>query len=192
MGYYVAVPCRSVAAREKMRAFLQEHFRRAHEVMDWLPDSTRMGMPENGKDICAYAKANDFGWYRNAGWDYEHRHYASCLLRWMAMKIGRKMVVREGEIPNYGRLTVHFTIYDDPYPFVTTSQCPDLDPWDAEGYEVCDGLGWNASMKGPLPGDDPEWDAECSPHVLGIRKRKAKGDPLIRAELERLEELWNA
>lgn len=193
MGYYVAVPCKSVAAREKMRAFLTEHFRHASEFMDWVPNDSRMQMPTNGKDVCAYANANDFGWYRNAGWDYEHSHYSKCLLRWMAMKIGRTMRLRDEEIPGYGRITVHFTIYDSPFPFVTTTQCPDApDGWDAEGYAVCDDLGWEPSMKGPMPGEDPEWDAGCAPYLLEIRNRKAKGDPLIRAELERLEELWNA
>lgn len=192
MGYYVAVPCRSVAARKQLLEFCEAHFRSAAEFMGWVDQDNRMPVPTNGKTICAYAKANEVGWYRNAGWDLEHRHYAACFLRWASMKVGKIMLLLPDQVPGYGELTVRYTIYEgDRTPFVTRTQCPDApDGWDAEGYVVCDDLGWNRSMRGPAPGEDPEWDKGCKPHLLGIRRRKAKSDPLIRAELERLDALW--
>jgi hypothetical protein len=195
MGYYVACRCRYTSARKKLLAFLDEHFRPVAEFMDGVDQDNRMPAPRNGKEICAYAKANEVGWYRNAGWDYEHRHYAACLLRWATMKVGKQMLLRPGQIPGYDEaLTVHYTIYEgDQSPFIIGSEYPDApDGWDAEGYTVCDELGWDRSMRGPGPGEDPEWDAQCKPYLLEIRNRKAKGDPLIRAELERLEALWAA
>lgn len=192
MGYYIAVRCRSVAARDKMLAFMAEHFRHASEIMDWVPLDSRMEMPTNGKDICAYAKPNEIGWYRNAGWDEEHRLYAQCLLRWMAMKVGKTLLLLKDIVPGYDEITVPYTLYDGaPVPIVTREQCPNApDGWEAEGYAVCDGLGWDRSMRGPYPGVDPKFDRGCKPWLLKLRERKAKADPIIRAELERLEELW--
>jgi len=192
MGYYVAVPCKSAVARARLLEFAHKHFRAAAEFMDWLDASDTMPLPARGWEVCTYAKKNEVGWYRNAGWSDEESHYAKCFLRWAAMKVGRTMTTEDEQIPGYPAMTVHFTIYEgDPSPFVTKSQCPDApDGWDAEGYEVCDDLGWDRSMRGPDPGEDPEWDAECPPYLLDLRRRKAKADPLIRAELERLEALW--
>ena len=196
MGYYVAVPCKSTKARKDLLAFMAEHFRPAAEFMDWVDQDNRMPHPTNGKDVCVYAKPNQVGWYRNAGWDYEHRHYATCLLRWMSMKVGKTMVLLDGQVPGYGDITTHYTIYEgDQSPFVLRSQYPDApDGWDAEGYVVCDDLGWDRSMRGPVPGEDPEADAQykADSYIFEIRKRKGKGDPLIRLELERLEALWEA
>jgi hypothetical protein len=194
MGYYVAVPCVSTKARGEMLAFMAEHFRTAQTLMGWVTDEYGvMPGPAKGKSVCAYAKANEIGWYRNAGWDEEACDYASCLLRWMALKIGRTMQTEDEEIPGYGPMGVHFTIYEgDPQPFVLHSQCPNApDGWDAD-YDVCDDLGWDRSMRGPPPGEDPQWDAENLSGIMDIRRRKAKADPIIRAELERLEALWNA
>ncbi|MDB4278647.1 hypothetical protein N9917_03515 [Deltaproteobacteria bacterium] len=194
MGYYVAVRCKSVKARKELLAFMGEHFRPAAEFMDWVDQDNRMTTPTNGKDICAYAKANEVGWYRNAGWDAEHRHYASCLLRWMAMKVGKQMLMQKDQVPGYGEMLVGYTLYEgDHSPFVLRSLCPDApDGLDAEGYVVCDDLGWDRSMRGPTPDEDPEWHRDCKPWLVEIRTRKAKSDPLIRAELERLEALWEA
>jgi hypothetical protein len=194
MGYYVAVRCHHTSARKLMLTFLGEHFRPAAEFMDWVDQDNRMPAPANGKNICAYAKANEVGWYRNAGWDDEHRHYATCLLRWMAMKVGKQMLMQKDQVPGYGEMMVGYTVYEgDQSPFVLRSQCPDApDGWEAEGYVVCDDLGWDRSMRGPAPGEDAEWDAGCKPWLLEIRQRKAKSDPLIRVELQRLEELWLA
>lgn len=192
MGYYVAVPCTSAAKRKDLLLFMDTYFRPTFEFMDWVHQDNWMPHPANGKAICAYAKLNEVGWYRNAGWDVEHRHYASCLLRWMAMKVGKTLTTRDDQIPGYGPLEVHYTIYEgECNVFVTRTQCPNVpEGRDAEGYEVCDDLGWNRSMHGPDPGEDPEWDAECSPYILELRNRKAKADPLIQAELGRLEALW--
>jgi len=192
MGYYVAVPCRHSTARNDMLSFLDDHYRPAAEFMDWVDQDNRMPHPAQGKTICAYAKALEIGWYRNAGWDEEHRHYATCLLRWMAMKVGKAMFLRDGQVPGYGEMDAHYTIYEgDKSPFILRSRCPNApDGWDAEGYSVCDDLGWDRSMRGPAPGEDPEFDAGCRPHLLDIRRRKAKAEPLIRAELERLNILW--
>ena len=194
MGYYVAAPCLHAGARNDLLRFMGEHFRPASEFMDWVDPDDRMPPPANGKDICAYAKANQVGWYRNAGWDEEHRHYATCLLRWVARRVGKTMLVGEDQIPSVPKGTeVHFTLYEgEPHPFILRSLFPGApDGWDAEGYAVCDDLGWSRGMAGPSPGEDPEFDAACSPYILELRKRKAKADPLIRAELERLSSLWN-
>jgi len=191
MGYYVAVPCKGPIERERLLAFLWEHFRGASEFMDGLDLNDTMPLPTKGHEVAVAAKPHEVGWYRNAGWKDEESHYARCFLRWAAMKVGKKMRIKNGLIPGYGRLTVHYTIYDDPFPFVTRSRCPDApDGWDAEGYAVCDDLGWDRSMSGPTPEEDPEGHADCSPYLLSMRGRKAETDPLIRAELERLEGLW--
>lgn len=194
MGYYVAIPCRHASVRDAMLRFLDEHFRPASAFMDWVDQDNRMPNPTHGKQVCTYAKANEIGWYRNAGWDDEHRHYSRCFLRWASMKVGRTLTLSEGQVPGLGEEEVHYTIYEgNKMPFVLLTEHPDVPTgWDAEGYEACDDLGWNRSMSGPNPGEDPGWDAQCSPWLLKLRKRKAKADPLIRAELERLDKLWEA
>jgi len=191
MGYYIAVPCKSAKSRDEMLAFLAQHFRDAWELFDWVPRDNRMERPTHGKDICAYAKALEIGWYRNAGWNPEHSAYADSILRWMALKIGRRMTTEDEEVPGYGPLDVAFTVYETQrQPVVLQSQCPDApDGWDRDGgYQVCDALGWDRSMRGPTPDEDPEWHEGMKPYMLEMQ-RKAKADPIIRTELERLEAL---
>jgi len=194
MGYYTAVPCKSQKARDEMLAFLAQHFRHVSELVEGVPCDNRMDPPTYGTDICAYAKALEIGWYLQAGWSIEHKAYAASLLRWMALKIGQTMITGEDEIPGQGPLTLHYTVYEgDLRPLVLRSQCPDVaDGWDAEGYEVCDDLGWDRSMRGPTPDEDPAWHKNMPPWMLDTRQRKAKVDPIIRAELERLETLWES
>jgi len=189
MGYYVAVPCKNSKARVKLLAFIWDHFRAASEFMDWLDASDTMPLPTKGHEVAVAAKPHEVGWYRNAAWKDEEIHYARCFLRWAALKVGKVMTA---EIPGHGRLTTSFTIYEgDRIPFVTRTMCPDApDGWEAEGYDVCDDLGWSRSMSGPTPDEDPEWHADCEPWLLEMRRIKAKADPLIRLELERLDALW--
>jgi hypothetical protein len=195
MGYYIAVPCKSAKSRNDMLAFLAQHFRDAWELFDWVPRDNRMERPIHGTDICAYAKDLEIGWYRNAGWSPEHGAYADSLLRWIALKIGRQMITSDDEVPGYGPLDVAFTVYEGQrHPVILQSQCPNApDGWDRDGgYQVCDDLGWDRSMRGPTPDEDPDWHEGMKPYMLEMRQRKAKADPIIRAELERLEALWSS
>jgi len=194
MGYYIAVPCKSQKARADMLAFLAQHFRYPSELFEGVPYDHRMDPPTHGRDICTYAKLLEIGWYQNAGWSAEHRAYATSLLRWMAIKVGRRMVTAEEEIPGYPSREVPFTTYEGKrVPVILRSQFPDApDGWEAEGYQVCDDLGWDRSMRGPTPDEDPAWHEGTSPAIMDLRRRKAKADPVIRAELERLEALWES
>ncbi len=197
MGTYYSVTCRSRQARDKMLAFLAEHFTPGGEMFPTLnPRYVFMREPPQlGKDICAYAKRkNDIGYYVSAGWDCEERGYKASLHRWIALKVGKTMTTKDEEIPGHGPLELSYVCSEhEPHPIVLRSQYPDVpDPWEeGEVYEWCDDLGWDRSMRGPVPGEDPAWDAECREHLNEIRERKTLADPIVQAELSRLDALWS-
>lgn len=187
MGYYVAIPCCTRSARDKMRAFLHANFREASRVMPWIPvDYGEIGPPRAGKEVCSYAKAMQLGWYRNAGWSLEAKAYAASLLRWACLKVGR--TASFDGVSDTQPLDLHYTIYEtEQIPFVVRSEHPDVpDGWDAEGYDTCDELGWDASFR-PLPNGVFEVGEG---YVGRLRLRQHQADPLIRAELVRLNALW--
>lgn len=193
MGTYISVTCTSATTRDRILAFLNEHYQDIPRVM---PNSgfIDVGPPRLGKEVCAYAKrATDIGYYVSAGWSLEARAWVDNLLRWIALRVGKTKVFGHEWIPGHPSLTLHYTCYEDePLPIVVQSDYPNVpDPWEhSEGYARCDQFGWDRAYRGPPLGTDPAWDATLSPALRMIREAQAAVEPLIRAELERLNALW--
>lgn len=150
--------------------------------------------PEQGRVVCSYVKgACDVGWWKNAGWSHEERIYAQSFLRWMAIRAGRRALFPTNSIPGVSltgsdpnRVSLPYTTYETmKTPVVILSQNPAMSADWSEGFEVCDDIGWAPATR-PCNGVDP------LSHIGQIRARSAQADPLIRAELLRLDGLWGA
>lgn len=201
MGYYVHVQPRSKKAAQEMLAFLAEHFRSIRDLCPWITEDwagRNMDVPPTwGKDVCAYAKnKTDIGYYRSAGWSQEENHYCSNLLRWIAIKIGKPLKVRADfymedehcpqDVP---WVEVPTTYYEQSeVPIFRQSEHPNaLDGWASGSHAKTDDLGWLPHWR-PMPEGVEDYD-EDSP-IGQLRARSKQSDPIFRAELERLEALW--
>lgn len=119
----------------------------------------------------------------------EDRVAITSLLRWVALRVGKVTPVGDDAIPGQQGAKLPYVCYDGAHTPIVVREMY-RDGWDAEGYEVCDSLGWAPSFAGPSPGQNGFFDAGCGEHLLRLRQRKAAFDQLLREELVRLDALW--
>lgn len=201
MGYYVHVQPTTKSAAREMLAFLGVNFRPAKDLFPLLPPHSGNFMshpPGWAREVCAYAqRKNDIGYYRTAGWSLEEEGYCENLLRWIALQIGKKKEFQGDSLMESERLPegvenllLPCTWYEhEPVPILLTSAYPQaFDGWEDGNLVNCDDLGWAPSFR-PWPPEMKESQVS-SRFFREIRERKKKADPLVRAEIARLDALW--
>ena len=189
MGTYLHVKARGLRYRVEMLHFLGVHFRDAPDLFDWVEEKDSIGPPQLGKEVCAYGRANDIGYYYRLSLGHEARDYVVSIMQWLAIKIGKPKTFPANHIPGIPDEVhlpvVHWEI--DPVPLVIRRQFPEVpDGWPNEKYVTCDCCGWDPLYR-PLPeGIMP------GGNLADIRDRKERASPLIREELRRLDFLWRS
>jgi len=180
MGWSCSTPCKSRKAQAEMLAFLGEHFRPSHEVLpDWNHKHWKTEHPSLPSDFVQYATAQVY-----IGFD-KPNDYEQAILRWVAFRIGKcrkfpKLLGTETTVPwvNHDRQRNG--------PVITRDQ------WDGskrtEQY-VVDDIGWQPvprMWEGYLDWPSPKLLREVADRITGADKM----DKAIRAEIERLDQLW--
>lgn len=184
MGYLCTIMPESPELREKMLSFMDENLIPAHEVFDSVDidhDVTEDGVLTDW----AYGTDNgEIGFYYHAGAQDLCRKYSNMVLRWMAMKVGKRKVWDEHGISD----PIPYTITEgsETRPLYERSKYEDkledaLDNDHFLDWQLCDDLGYHAAYnfflmdEGHLEFDDP---------------RNGEFNEAIRSEIERLEDLW--
>ncbi len=112
MGYSISVNCKSKKTQKQMLEFLEENFRHWAVVLGGKDDVRYITDP---MDDLSYAHGKtQIGFDYGAGFSFDNteRGYYYGLLRWIALKIGRKRKV----IRSPGNETWRF---DEPVPYIT-------------------------------------------------------------------------
>ena len=168
MGYSVAAPVRSPKLRDKMMALLDREYRKWPVVA---------GRPD-GNSYLRGPRADDLSYHEGRcyiGYDYNangaEREYAFCVVRWIAITIGRKM---PGGLPYY--------VYDgdEVIPLLVNGDKQRLN------CETVDRFG--VLLETP---DCRKYEGALGRlKEIGIFDEDAQGFDLIRAEIQRLDALW--
>lgn len=186
MGTYLYVKSQDRKIRA-MEAFLKWHFREPSLLFDWTDAESDLGPPQRGKEVCAYAKKADFGYYYPGWIPHEVRDYIHSVMRWAALHIGRKENFPADYMEGIDKATNFLVIYveDESLPLVIRAKYPAVpEGWPNDKYITCDENGWDPRFR-PLPEGTPS----TGPWVE-IRERKEKAAPIIQRELRRLDFLW--
>lgn len=175
MGYSIAIRCRTEALRQKMYTFLEKNLK---DTMAIFPKhygkngyvSYRLCTPDGSDSRMSYDHAKS-----GLGFDYScmpdvERHYIYSVVRWMAIKIGRKRHFKD-----IG--TQYFYVYDgyDSWPIITNGT-------ELKDYKwACtDELGYKEPWLSA-----PSATAKFLIKILGKSYSKT-----VKKELKRLDDLW--
>jgi hypothetical protein len=168
MGYSIAIRCRSEQLRKRMLRFMKENFVPADKLFSSVDMAAAPGVTT---DMSYDEGKTGLGFDYSAWVQGEERAYICTVLRWMALKIGRRRTWRK-RWPEYGPLP-HY-VYDgyDAVPIFLESPPKDYVKTDQYG---CQRLSKFTRMllRGYGRQSDP---------------RKVSG--IIRAEMRRLDKLW--
>lgn len=171
MGYSVAIRCRTKKLRDEMFRFMDEHFDHPCTIM---PEIDQSAIRPNEKDKQNVSRKLEYDQGKIAlGFDYSswlsgpERFYLFSVIRWMALKIGRKRHWKEfGTKPHY--------VYDgyETCPIFAEEQAP-------HGYTQCDSLGISHST--------PLFRNECE--IFNMDPHQTR--KTVRKAILRLEQAWN-
>lgn len=184
MGYLLTIEPRSDKLRQRMLDFMDEHFVPAHEMFERVVEEHDVTAEGVLTEWTYGTDEGQIGFYYHAGAQNLCTNYSQMIVRWMALKIGKRKVFGEHGI-------------SDPVPY-TWSECTDYQPlYDESKYgdelktklasdhflhwRMCDTLGFHAPGtyffrdEGYLDFDDP---------------RIEEINETIKSEVERLDELW--
>ena len=178
MGYSIATPIRTTKTRDKMWAFLQEHYRPASEVFGRGGDYAVLC---RDGDICYDKGKCRIGYDFNTGGP--ERHYIFAVVRWLALKVGktRKTFADDLKLD----VAVPYYVYDgyEYFPVIpkATKGIPKM-----VGWAIVDKLGWKKPE---------EWTEQqlvkFSPEIREeYTNERDEYESLIVNELKRLDKLW--
>jgi hypothetical protein len=175
MGYSMATPIKSQAAKTRMLDFLKRHWRN-WPTISGHPDYPQYLSDPRGEDLAYDDGKCRIGFDFNAG-DGE-RTYGWCMCAWMAMKVGRRM--------NYDGKKIPYFIYDGDEKIKVI-----VGPYEGEGDRYDDigvlhlnkhDLCYTHQSSGFLP-------VQRRYLKLVENERKAERE-IIRKEIKRLDALW--
>lgn len=179
MGAQVAVEPRNPKLLARMSHFMEENYRFTRFVLPWVTDEYGdMPPPKVGSDLSAYAKPGYIGFYINgaASSHTGERDYLDSVIRWMALKVGKRT---KGHV---------FFWYEDEKVLLRNTG---PDSWNQERQQRLDHpLGYCRSHR-VTPELLAQWEQEDAEwYMLDSLRNRMKAEPLIIAELERLNTLW--
>jgi len=177
MGYSIATPIKSQKAKDKMFAFLNEHFRRWDEIVAiYGKENGNDYSPDDGHSDPTDDLSYDHGKLR-IGFNYGpidelSRHYYYMILRWMALKVGKKRKWKD--LP----ASVHYIVYDgyEAWPVLVRGE---IDPPEKFKWAVGDKLGYKYPRQ--------DMFIKIFVDMVGGKKNYQK---LIKDEIKRLDKLW--
>lgn len=163
MGYSIALRCRTKVLKQQMIAFMKKHYRNTEKLCDESVYSILT-------DDLSYDHAKTgLGFDYSPCSDIEH-HYIFTILKWMALKIGRKKHFKK-----YG--TVPYYVYDG------IEVCPILIGKGRMGWLPVNKLGFKSFGSGFNEGQK-----KAREELNEITIKEA--DKIIHNELKRLNTLW--
>ena len=179
MGWSMSVPSKSVKARDAMLTFLEEHYRDAAVVLAFPASHWRHQHPKPPSQHFAYGHSES-----KIGFD-KPNDYETAILRWVATKVGMRRKFKDRNILA-------------PVPWLNCDghgSSPVLPRalWDGSeetAGNVVDEVGWM--------GVDRWWEQRDSiteavaGKLLGFAAEADKKDAAIRAEIVRLDGLWES
>lgn len=183
MGYSIAIHCKNKTAQEKMKKFMEKNFK---SFIDLVKDS-----PEFSKYPTNYPEMNsaphsDLAYDKNKlalGFNYncseiEDSYYRHKILSWMTLKVGKELKFKDKNLP------LIWYDGDEKMPlYLTKEDFKQTD--DASKKYTVDNLGWSK-----LESNFKEENFGGKVKYLLFSKKQKKLSKLVKAELQRLENLW--
>lgn len=195
MSYTIHVSCSSPYARNDVLDFVSSNMRPAHSLwprLVGLPHHDIMSGPMTGKDLLlSKATACDIGYHYNAGYEPEERNYAYGLVRWMALRVGRR---KSFQLNDRSDITACYYFYEgECCPVIVATEHPEVpDGWNEE-WDLVDADGFTPSHRlSPEMYAEMSAEAKAGNETAAFRMLGAFADPTIQAELHRLTVLWDA
>lgn len=182
MGYSCAAPIQSPKARDRMFAFLEKTYRDWAVVCGTERDYPR-SVCHDGQLAYDHGK-NRIGFnYRSLG---DEDHYIFSLLRWIALRVGRKRVFKK-----LSPVAVPYIVYDghEAWPTLlkdTWKDAPEDFRWylvDEHGFQRAD-RPWDNWV------DDDITRNRNHPYIVQREAQYVEIDKLVATELARLSKLW--
>jgi len=195
MSYTIHVSCTSPAARNDVLDFVSSNMRPAHSLwphLVGLPDHGIMSGPMTGKDLSlSRATLCDIGYHYNAGFEPEERNYAYGLVRWMALRVGKRKFFQLNE---HSGIEAPYYLYEkECHPVIVATEHPEIpDGWNEE-WDLVNADGFTPSHR--LDAEmyaEMAAEAKAGNETSAFRMRGPYADPDIQAELHRLTTLWDA
>ena len=183
MGYSFTVPCKSKKARNQVHTFMDRHFRSWSTITkgDRRYDPTTFVVQGDG--IAYGAGASKIGFnYSNS---HQTGHYMMTVLRFFALRMGRKRTFKKYDLPDDARVP-YICRDSEAWPALLHSEwdekCPEKAKWclvDENGYK---------------PEERPwrNWDVSLDEYRQQWENEIQARDVIIKAEVERLAKLWEA
>jgi hypothetical protein len=182
MGWSYWVSCKSKKAATEVAVFLERHYRDTMEIPDLAKLYTRGAL--SGR------KSPD-SWFNSSAESpvklgyYKPDDYQQAVLRWLAFRVGKKRTFKVKLGDGFGALP---WVNHDGQTSVPVIHEAQWDDQDRTMQYLVDDIGWQGVHRF---WEDFIPDAEYAKKLAGWVSGATAKDKAIRAEIERLDELWN-